>query len=216
MKPIMFAAAIASLTTGCVFIPVPHDYVVGSRQNMTEQSTNLIQPGKDTIEKLMLKMGEPDAVSPDERRITYASEKSVGELFIFGLDTDGSDLPNVSSYRFLNIMLDHHGVVTNCFLIKQLSIGVSPDNQMSMFVGSIHGEPIKVSFEALCNPDFNPRAFYGHIMLTDSTLYDFEESQLPHDDPVLSLRYETIKNYWVTNDPFGPSLTISTKDGHNY
>src|ERR1017187_526108 len=105
--PILFGAlvwviALAGLTSGCVFIPTPHYYAVGSRQNVTEQSTNLIQTGADTIEDVMLKLGEPEAVSPDERRIAYGSKKFVGQLFVVGVDTDGSDLPDVTQYRFLN------------------------------------------------------------------------------------------------------------------
>lgn len=133
MKPAllaMLAVIITSLTSGCVFIPTPHYYAMGSRENLTAQSTNLIQPGRDTIENVMLKLGEPDAISPDERRMTYASEKAIGELFLFMVDPDGSKLPAVLQYQFLNIVLDKNGVVTNRFLVKQISFGNLPDSGM--------------------------------------------------------------------------------------
>ena len=157
---VILTVVIASLTSGCVFVPTPHYYAVGSRENLTAQSTNLIQSGRDTIENVMLKMGEPDAISPDERRMTYASEKLIGVLFIFMVDTDGSELPDVPQYQFLNIMLNENGVVTNRVLVKQISVGSLPDNQMAMFVGSIRDEPIRDNFRVLCNLDFYSYKFH--------------------------------------------------------
>jgi len=42
---LLLTVVFAVLTSGCILIPTPHYYDTGSRQNVTAQSTNLIQPG---------------------------------------------------------------------------------------------------------------------------------------------------------------------------
>jgi len=219
--PILFGAlvwviALAGLTSGCVFIPTPHYYAVGSRRNVTEHSTNLIQTGADTIEDVMLKLGEPDAVSPDERRIAYGSKKIVGQLFVVGVDTDGSDLPDVTQYRFLNVLLDDKGVVTNRMFSKQ---------QISMLTGSIGGGKIKISFQSEWYPGVDVskplppwgqyRIVSGNLMLTESALYFAEESQWLNEQPALSLRYDSVAECrWVKDGVVSPTLIVRTKDNH--
>jgi hypothetical protein len=110
---LLLTVVFAGLTSGCILIPTPHYYDTGSRQNLTAQSTNLIQPGVDTIEDVLLKLGEPDNVSPDERRISYSSKKIIGLMIVIGVDTDGSELPDIPQYHFLDITLDNQGVVTH-------------------------------------------------------------------------------------------------------
>ena len=151
--------AFVVLTSGCVFIPTPHYYSAGSRQNLSEQSTNLIRPGVDTIEDVMLKLGEPDAVSPDERRMTYSSQKIIGELIVIGADTDGSKLPDVPQYHFLDLMLDNQGVVTNGEFSKVGTylnqVWTFPQERIdALLTGSIGGEGIKISSQAEWFPDF--------------------------------------------------------------
>jgi len=99
-KAVLTTLAFAGLTSGCILIPTPHYYATGSRQNMSEQSTNMIRSEVDTIEDVLLKLGEPDAVSPDERRMVYSSKKIIGQMFVIGVDTDGSDLPDVPQFYF--------------------------------------------------------------------------------------------------------------------
>ena len=143
----------AGLTSGCLLIPTPHYYAAGSRQNVSAQSTNMIRPGMDTVEDVLLKMGEPDAVSPDERRITYSSKKIIGQLIMICADTDGSELPDVPQYCFLDVMLDGRGVVTNREFSKAGSY-LSPmetfprERIYTLLSGSIGGEEIIASSRA--------------------------------------------------------------------
>lgn len=112
MKKFILLIGLAALMPGCVFIPLPHYYAAGSRRNLPWQCPNTIQPGTDTIESVMLKLGEPDIVSGDQRTIVYGSRKIVGELFIMA-DDDGGNAPDVSQFQFLTIFFDDYGVVTN-------------------------------------------------------------------------------------------------------
>ena len=60
VKTLISAIIAAGLTSGCVFLPNPHYYFTGSRQNLTGKSVNLLKPGKDTVDTVILKFGDPD------------------------------------------------------------------------------------------------------------------------------------------------------------
>jgi hypothetical protein len=102
---------LVGFAAGCVFVPTPHYYAVGSRHNVTKQSTALIRPGTDTIEDVMLKLGEPDRASQDERKITYRSKKIIGIIISTAeIDPNGEGFP---INHYLTIKFDYEGVVTN-------------------------------------------------------------------------------------------------------
>jgi hypothetical protein len=102
---------LVGFASGCVFVPTPHYYATGSRHNVTKQSTNLFRPGADTIENVMLKLGEPDRASQDERKITYRSKMIVGFIISTAeIDPNGEGFP---INHYLTIKFDCEGVVTN-------------------------------------------------------------------------------------------------------
>ena len=156
-KAVLTTLAFAGLTSGCILIPTPHYYATGSRKNLSEQSTNMIRSEVDTIEDVLLKLGEPDAVSPDERRMVYSSKKIIGQMFVIGVDTDGSDLPDVPQFYFLDVMLDDKDVVTNREFskvgtyLKQAAAFPRERNDV-LLNGSIGGEKIIIGSRAMWSP----------------------------------------------------------------
>jgi hypothetical protein len=212
MKRIYFFAFIfaglAGLSSGCVYIPTNY-YASGSRQNVTAQSTNLIQTGTDTMGDVILKLGEPDAVSPDEHRIAYSSEKIVGLLFFVGVPAP--DNPEIPTYHYLNVEFNN-GVVTNQSFTKQQFF----KQQASLLAGSIGGEKIEISFPCWSS---SGQLIAGNLILTDSKLYFVKETQWLNESPAVSLRYDFITGCtWTKNeDEAGsPALVVRTKDGQNY
>ena len=111
MKRLVLIAGLATLMSGCVFLPVPPYSASGRR--VTQECTGLIQPGTDTLETVLLKFGEPDRVSPDERKIVFGSRTVVGGLFVIAPDDVGANGGDVSRFHFLTVSFDSHGVVTN-------------------------------------------------------------------------------------------------------
>ena len=111
MKRLVLIAGLATLMSGCVFLPVPPYSASGRR--VTQECTGLIQPGTDTLETVLLKFGEPDRVSPDQQTIVYGSRTVVGQLLIIGVDSDGRNAPDVSRFNFLTIFFNSNRVVTN-------------------------------------------------------------------------------------------------------
>jgi hypothetical protein len=97
------------LSSGCLIIPTPESDSGNARANLNPQSITNIQPAITTIQDVILALGEPDAVSPDERKLVYRSEKIVGVWFIAGgYNADGGVL---TRDRYLLIELDERGVV---------------------------------------------------------------------------------------------------------
>lgn len=75
--------AAATLLTGCLVIPV--DYTeYGSRGNVTEKTAATLQPGTTTKEEILLRLGEPDWKSPEDRQIGYAWSKVKAVWFVGG------------------------------------------------------------------------------------------------------------------------------------
>ena len=132
--------ALVSFASGCVFVPTPPYYARGSRHNVTKQTTKKIEPGLDTIEEVMLKLGEPDDISPDERRIGYRTEKIVGLVYPVGAGALPNNDPSFPVNRTLNIAFDNKGVVTN----RQVSTRLGwtfPGHPLWMLTGSIALRP---------------------------------------------------------------------------
>ena len=111
----LLIAVFAGLTSGCVILPMPHVFVDGSRRNVTQESVALVKPKVDTCEDVISKLGEPDFVSDDERRMVYDSKKLEWFVYVWLVDTDGSDRPYVSRYRHFTITFDTNGIVDGIF-----------------------------------------------------------------------------------------------------
>lgn len=68
--------ALASGLTGCLVIPLNRNSG-NARTNLQGQSPKRFVPGQTTRAEVILALGEPDAVSSDERQLAYRSEKEV-------------------------------------------------------------------------------------------------------------------------------------------
>jgi len=69
-------------TAGCLVIPVPHSNSGYARTNVVAHTPEQFVPGQTTREAVILALGEPDAVSRDERELAYRSEKVVAVWII--------------------------------------------------------------------------------------------------------------------------------------
>jgi outer membrane protein assembly factor BamE (lipoprotein component of BamABCDE complex) len=74
----MAVAAMATLVvvalTGCVVIPVDYNDI-NTRRNITPDTASSLVPGVTTREEIILRLGEPNHVADEGRRIGYAWEK---------------------------------------------------------------------------------------------------------------------------------------------
>lgn len=64
------AAGVSLALAGCLVLPM--NRIAGdSRANVSEKTATDFVPGVTTREDVLLKLGEPDEVSPDEQRLGY-------------------------------------------------------------------------------------------------------------------------------------------------
>jgi hypothetical protein len=82
--PLALAAALAAGTSGCLVIPTPEFDTGQARANINRHTPKQLEPGKTTRAEVVMALGEPDAVSPDESKLAYRSEKVCGLWFIGG------------------------------------------------------------------------------------------------------------------------------------
>jgi hypothetical protein len=73
VRPLRLVATLAATASlaGCLIVPV--DYTaVSSRHNVDEKTAALLASGSMTREDVVLWLGEPDTISPDERLLEYS------------------------------------------------------------------------------------------------------------------------------------------------
>ena len=78
------ALALTLATSGCLIIPTPEYDSGKARANINKKTPQRFEPGKTTRAEVMMALGEPDAVTPDERKLAYRSEKVCGLWFVGG------------------------------------------------------------------------------------------------------------------------------------
>jgi len=68
---------LVALTSGCVFVaPVPTAYhPLGSRRNLTEDTSSRFAPGAATLDDVVLALGEPDETATNPARLIYRWER---------------------------------------------------------------------------------------------------------------------------------------------
>lgn len=109
----------------CVYIPLPPHPTEDSRHNINESSINKINPGKTSLEDLILQFGDPDLVSPDGKKLLYGTEWNVGMLFFDFLLIAGAGYQESDELFIIN--LNDHNVVINVHHIDEYMIPKIPD-----------------------------------------------------------------------------------------
>ncbi len=70
------------LTAGCLVIPIPANrQAPGLRTNITPQTVNHLGTGVVSRTEVLLRLGEPDEVSSEERQFRYHTERIKWDIF---------------------------------------------------------------------------------------------------------------------------------------
>ncbi len=105
---------------GCP-VPIPAGYTSGSRENLDEQVADRLKTGVTSREDVLLLLGEPDGVGPDESWLAYGSVYGKGGvLFLFcaggGCMGGGSEK---MEYKRLVVTFDEQGTLMNADFVSQ-------------------------------------------------------------------------------------------------
>jgi hypothetical protein len=100
------------LSTGCVVVPIPANCPdLAVRTNITPQTVNHLGTGDVSRTKVLLQLGEPDEVSPEERQLRYHTERI--KWNVYWLLTDGHNATGgvieVKKYYDLVLCFDARG-----------------------------------------------------------------------------------------------------------
>lgn len=115
--------------TAC--IPYPTNRVnEGSRHNLSEQAVSFIEPGKTTRATVLLRLGEPDSLKPDESEYAYRITRILLSSVVGSVTgSGGGTMDLVSRTQYFVISFGKDGRV----------IAVKQKSQKNYFPG--HGTP---------------------------------------------------------------------------
>jgi hypothetical protein len=214
---------LTSLLSGCIVL-LPNRATGNPRKDLGQSTASRIEPGVATIEDVILALGEPDAVSPDERSIAYRSQRAVAMWIIAGgYSAAGGTIDEV---RFLVVKFDEHGMVRGCQPTAQVPgifsphIRDTPQAAIGTAVSSIGNEPVRLSGVGNWMPDFELTAWrfpslgrQGRVVLTDSRICYLSFDQVGNSTPSFSLDYENIAECKLCTSLSVKWIVLRTREG---
>ena len=228
--PALGSAAVAGVALlmfvpGCVIIPTAEFDSGRARVNFNKQSPAQLRPGVTTMEDVLLRFGEPDAVSSDERKLAYRSEKVVG-VWILGGGSGGEMDETITKDRYLLVEFDENAVVRNRKLSAQRFFPVTPDmmfetkgqadaspgsmDESATISGQIFWFPNTEGFKKFSlEPGHYSR---GYLALTASALQFRDLAQLGNTPPQWLLPYEMLTECRIAKFGWGRRVVIRTRD----
>jgi hypothetical protein len=214
------AVLLLALGAGCIIIPTPEHDSGRARSNLNKESPSQIQPGISTMADVMLSLGEPDAVSSDERRLVYRSEKIIAYWAAGGGYSGG--IGALTKDRYLLIELDEAGVVTKLDSSATWLVSTSPERLLRAGEAGTrppNGEAIRFSATAVWYPHCDGLNFSkagspagsGQFVLTATALEFRDSRQFGNAEPALVLPYEALNGCRIARFGFGRFLVVRTK-----
>jgi hypothetical protein len=216
------AVGLMALGTGCIILPTPEHNSGQARANLTRETPARIQPGVATREEVLLGLGEPDAVSSDERRLVYRSEKIIAYWIAGGGYTGG--IGALTKDRYLLVELDEAGVVTRHAPSTAWLGSTAPEKLLRGSKAGNHpsgGEAVRFSATAMWYPRCERLTFStagspagnGHLLLTATALEFRDLRQLGNAGPELVLPYRELSSCQIGRFGFGRHLVVRTQGG---
>ena len=151
------------LGSGCLVIPIPTNrWDPTSRRNVDATTTNALATGQDTREQVLLRLGEPDESTADDRKFRYHTERVQWDILWAvggGYNAAGGDI-EVRKHRDLLLGFDEAGKLRGAYL----AVGYDPDklrrqfHSASLFGPSTNTAPSSGSPERSTHPDSNSSA----------------------------------------------------------
>jgi hypothetical protein len=204
---VLVALALAFGTTGCLIIPTPHSDSGYARTNLDLRTPEQFTPGVTPRQDIILALGEPDAVSWDERQMAYRSEKIVA-LWIVIAGYAGGGAGTISKNHFYVFEFDPQGRFQTVTKSGEMGMGEGPDEPLlnSTVLKSIHTNGAPAMFRGTSVRCEYPKSFWlagvdgfrskgakpvvgrpGQLLLTESNLVFMTAFQFANAEPALTL-----------------------------
>ena len=222
-RPLTFPAVLGMCAAGCIVIPTPEFNSGSARANLGKQTPLAFEPGKTTRTEVILALGEPDAVSPDERQLAYRSQKVCGFWFV-GAYYSGSG-GAIEKDRYLVFDFDARGQLektersahwlTSADVAKVLPATASGEygltaegiclRSCAKWFAHLNGFRDK-HWEAVLG-------FPGELLLRPSNLVFISKAQFANAPPELAIAYASLRECRVDNYFLGRRLVVCTQAG---
>lgn len=217
---LLAATLLAGCATGCLVIPTPEFDSGDARANINKQTPRQFEAAKTTRTEVVLALGEPDAVSPDELKLAYRSEKICGFWFVGGYGNSAAG--TIEKDRYLVAEFDALGVLqklerSSCWfgtadpekkLVTAATTNQDPAIRIQTranWLAGVDGYQSKRATERMGLP--------GKLSLTDTELRFVSICQFANTEPVLTLPLDAIAGVTVDKYIFGRRLVIRAKTG---
>ncbi|MBN2514111.1 MAG: hypothetical protein JXB18_14325 [Sedimentisphaerales bacterium] len=220
--PVVLIVCVSS----CIVIPTPSFDSGNARDNIKKETPFQFDLGKTTRADIILVLGEPDAVSPDELMLVYRSEKIRGIYFVGGAGYTGA-AGAIMKDLYLVAEFDAHGLLQRLKTSSQWLSSADP-NEMLPAATTNENWAIKIKKSAywLNGIDgFKPRGSTemigsrGQLLLTDKDLQfvvDVPKAQfanIPKTSPDLAVPFNDIAEVNVDKWGLGRRLVVRTSSG---
>jgi hypothetical protein len=218
-------AVLIGMAAGCIILPTPEMDSGETRANISQQTPAQFVPGETTRAEVILVLGEPDAITPDERKLVYRREQIIAIWFAGGGYT--ADAGSIESDRYLVAEFDTAGVLTKVEFSRHLLGSRDPDQLLDVAsVETNQDASIRLQaradwlagvrdYRSLSLRDANVTWVTGRLVLTDTELRFFSKSQLANEPPALTLPYTKVKDARLEWFLFGKLLVVDEQTGGN-
>jgi len=221
-RPVFLTATIALIVlgSGCIVIPTPEFNSGAARTNINKQTALRFAPGETTRADVILALGEPDAVSPDERQLAYRSEKICGFWFVAGgYNAAGGTF---EKDRYLVFDFDAQGRLEKTARSAHWFTSADVAEILPATVTDNHGlkrEEVCVQSCATWFPHVNGfrqkrwalvPGSPGQFLLTRSNLVFISRSQFANAPPELAIAYPSLQECRVDKCFLGRRLVVRT------
>jgi hypothetical protein len=214
-SPLMIVFVLLFFSPGCVDIPMPQSESSRTQSHVDPQVLKEFIMNKTTFAEVTNRLGEPDAISPDERQVAYRTEKITGMRLALIPGQDNGPDP-VYTDRFYFFEFDDQGHLKNTRQTIQKNLTTKwPDHtafqeaseryiplvqsEYSAYLPA--GEPAWRVQECDWMPGetgskgfhaFRPTAIPGRLFITESNLYFFSTAQLANAGPACKVPFDSI------------------------
>lgn len=220
----MLALGALSLTSGCIVLPTPHIDSGETRTNICEQTANRFAVGAATRADVLLALGEPDAVTPDESRFAFRREKIVGVWFVGGYGSAAGG--SIDADRYFVTEFDAGGTLIKA-TYDSCCVGSTAPEKLVKIAAAEMNRDASIRLQARANwlagarnyrsPGYqNPTWISGRLVLTESELRFFSRVGLANEPALLTLPYMNIKSVTLERFVFTKFLYVDEQSGRNH
>lgn len=229
-RPFALVLVLAVGASGCLILPTPEYDTGKARANISKKTPQQFEPGKTTRAEVMTVLGEPDAVSPDERKLAYRSEKVCGLWFVGGYGAAAGG--TITKDRYLVAEFDASGILMKAertstwfgtkYAAKVLAEGTNGATP-ALIAGAADADAHPAMmlrgswFAGLDGYEGKGSAVWigqpGRLLLYEKRLEFFSDAEFANAGPVLALPYDSLGEVRIEKYFLGRRLVIRTRAG---